>query len=128
MEVINDSLAIEDQVKRLLAVIQSTDSLQNRVSTLMSIYKAGQLDKLLRFEEQENAAGTWNAEKFKTYTEERNTVWMKQIPFLLNSYSCFIAVDAAHLPTENGLIALLQKSGYTVKPYIEKSIKTKKAK
>lgn len=49
-------------------------------------------------------------------TKRRNIAWMDKILPAINNYSCFIAVGAGHLLYEYGLINLLRKRGYTVKP------------
>ena len=46
----------------------------------------------------------------------RNESWMKSIPGLMRKESVFMAVGAGHLAGEKGLIDLLTKAGYTVKP------------
>lgn len=47
---------------------------------------------------------------------DRNRDWMKHIPTYIKNKSTFIAVGAAHLPGEEGLIQLLRNAGYTVEP------------
>ena len=47
---------------------------------------------------------------------DRNRDWMKHIPTYIKNKSTFIAVGAAHLPGEEGLIQLLRDAGYTVEP------------
>ena len=44
---------------------------------------------------------------------------MKKIPDLIAEKSCFIAVGAAHLVEEKGLINKLRELGYTVVPLQE---------
>lgn len=46
----------------------------------------------------------------------RNENWSGQLEKLMQEYSCFIAVGAAHLAGENGLITMLREKGFTVKP------------
>lgn len=46
----------------------------------------------------------------------RNENWSGQLESLMHEYSCFIAVGAAHLAGEYGLIKMLREKGYTVKP------------
>lgn len=48
--------------------------------------------------------------------DDRNLNWMKELPQILSDGNAFIAVGALHLPGENGLIELLIKKGYSVKP------------
>lgn len=50
---------------------------------------------------------------------ERNKNWMEQLPNILKGSSKFIAVGAGHLPGQLGLIHLLRKKGYRVKPILK---------
>ncbi len=45
---------------------------------------------------------------------ERNNMWMAKIPTLIKDKPSFIAVGAAHLPGEKGLVNQLRKLGYVV--------------
>ncbi len=46
----------------------------------------------------------------------RNKNWAELMPKMMKEQSNLFAVGAAHLPGENGVIALLQKQGFTVTP------------
>lgn len=46
----------------------------------------------------------------------RNMEWMKVLPDIMAQNPTFIAVGAFHLIGEQGLISLLRRAGYTVKP------------
>lgn len=46
----------------------------------------------------------------------RNSHWMKQLPGLIKGRNCFIAVGAAHLNYQHGIIQELVKRGFTVVP------------
>lgn len=48
--------------------------------------------------------------------DDRNRNWVNQMPAMIRNSSVFFAVGAAHLAGENGVINLLRKEGYTVKP------------
>lgn len=50
--------------------------------------------------------------------DNRNSNWVKDMPAMMKKESVFFAVGAAHLAGEKGVIQLLQKAGYTVKPII----------
>lgn len=52
----------------------------------------------------------------KAILDNRNQNWLKIIPGLIRNESTFIAVGSAHLAGDLGLINLLRKAGYTVKP------------
>ena len=47
---------------------------------------------------------------------ERNKNWAEALPEMIRNESSLIAVGAAHLPGENGIIELLRAKGYAVKP------------
>lgn len=49
-------------------------------------------------------------------TVERHGIWLPKIELKVNEGSCFIAVGMAHLQYETGLIQLLRKQGYILKP------------
>ncbi len=51
--------------------------------------------------------------------DNRNINWVSILPELIKKESVFIAVGAGHLPGEKGLISLLTKAGYTVKPILD---------
>jgi len=51
--------------------------------------------------------------------DSRNANWIKQMPALMQKQQTFFAVGAGHLAGENGLIAALQRAGYTVKPLMK---------
>jgi hypothetical protein len=50
----------------------------------------------------------------KMMIDERNNLWMNKIPKLIENNSSFIAVGAAHLGGEKGLINQLRELNYTV--------------
>ena len=54
----------------------------------------------------------------KSILDSRNTNWVKNMPELMKKESVFFAVGAAHLGGEEGVINLLRKSGYSVKPIL----------
>ncbi|MCV9931967.1 TraB/GumN family protein [Flavobacterium sp. LS1R47] len=51
--------------------------------------------------------------------DKRNSNWVNQIPELMKKQSIFIAVGAAHLAGEQGVINLLRMAGYKVKPVMK---------
>ncbi|MHC0439392.1 TraB/GumN family protein [Flavobacterium sp. 3-210] len=48
--------------------------------------------------------------------DQRNLNWVKEMPQLMKKESVFFAVGSAHLGGEFGVINLLRKAGYSVKP------------
>lgn len=52
----------------------------------------------------------------KILLSNRNANWVKVMPAMMEKQSVFFAVGSAHLAGEQGVINLLKKAGYTVKP------------
>ncbi|MFB9109545.1 TraB/GumN family protein [Flavobacterium gyeonganense] len=52
----------------------------------------------------------------KAILDDRNKNWVKEMPQMMKNESVFFAVDSAHLGGEFGVINLLRKAGYSVKP------------
>lgn len=52
----------------------------------------------------------------KILLDNRNINWLKIMPEMMQKESVFFAVGAAHLAGDLGVINLLKKAGYTVKP------------
>jgi uncharacterized protein len=53
---------------------------------------------------------------YKVMVQERNSAWMPALRQYLDEGHAVIVVGAAHLPGADGLISLLRKAGYRVKP------------
>jgi uncharacterized protein YbaP (TraB family) len=53
---------------------------------------------------------------YSNFIVKRNQKWIPIISDLILKNSTFIAVGAAHLPGEEGVLNLLRKAGYTITP------------
>jgi hypothetical protein len=49
-------------------------------------------------------------------TIERNKIWLPKIIEKIRNHSCFIAVGLGHLQYDTGIISLLRRKGYILKP------------
>lgn len=100
---------IQQQANRLTNSVLRKDSLSRELLMFNRLYKSGKLNDLdLLSQRTEKSAESANNIK-------RNIDWLKQLPALMKSNSCFIAVEITHLPGDDGLIVGLQKAGYKVK-------------
>jgi uncharacterized protein YbaP (TraB family) len=77
----------------------------------IDVYRSGNIYKLDSFMQR----SWYNKASLFNILDKRNFVMARRADSLVQIRSTFIAVGAAHLPGENGLISLLQKKGYTVK-------------
>jgi uncharacterized protein YbaP (TraB family) len=58
----------------------------------------------------------FSPEFYSNFIVKRNQKWIPVIAELIQKKSAFIAVGAAHLPGEEGVLHLLKESGYTITP------------
>lgn len=81
---------------------------------LVAAYRKNDLDVVM---EMMTETGDVMMEKYREdFLDGRNKRWIPIIEQMTKKEVCFIAVGAAHLPGEFGVINLLRKAGYTVKP------------
>lgn len=80
---------------------------------MIPIYTSEQLHKLYQLTTDPKFM---NQESKKWMLDVRNNNWAKKMPDLIKKESVFFAVGAAHLDGEQGVIQLLKKAGYKVKP------------
>ncbi|MBI1780049.1 MAG: TraB/GumN family protein [Sphingobacteriales bacterium] len=110
---IMDSIPYEIQAKELIKSIDSGDVQDSSVKMLIDLYKQQDIDKLdTMMNKTEGEMSKYN--EFLLYRRNRN--WADKINTLIKSNSYLFAVGAGHLPGNKGVIALLRKLGYTVKP------------
>jgi len=115
---------IEDQVAVFDSIPDSTEiaNLKNMVvdftqgveefKQLVAVYKTQDVDSIYRLTNQ-------SPELMKAENEllvKRNSKWIPVMKSNMQKTACFFAVGAAHLGGDIGVIALLRKQGYTVKP------------
>ncbi|RTL59206.1 MAG: TraB/GumN family protein [Sphingobacteriales bacterium] len=108
-----DSIPYDVQAKELMKSIDSSNLQDSSVKMLINLYKQQDIDKLdTLMNKTEGEVGKYN--EFLLYRRNRN--WADKINTLIKSNAYLFAVGAGHLPGNKGLIALLRKMGYTVKP------------
>lgn len=92
---------------------ENADSLKEQTIIMQQIYRSGDLDSLARYMVESSPELMEFEEILLT---GRNSNWVPQIINFIFEKPSFIAVGAAHLAGENGLIELLRKEGFTVTP------------
>ncbi|MDH8702084.1 uncharacterized protein YbaP (TraB family) [Dysgonomonadaceae bacterium PH5-43] len=93
---------------------------KNQTDALAKAYREKDLNKILEI--KENSFAEMKEKYDEAFVEqlnefliiERNNIWMQEIPELIKYESTFIAVGAAHLAGEKGLLNQLKLKGYTV--------------
>jgi uncharacterized protein YbaP (TraB family) len=112
-----DSIPYKEQAKDLLKNIDSMASYKVYFDSMLYVYKTQQLERIGSMMNDSSFGG---AEDQEILLDKRNRNWVKQLDSLLPEKSLFIAVGAGHLPGKNGVLELLRKNGYTVKPVANK--------
>ena len=116
INILFNAQSLERQAFLLVGAVEATNEAKAEIKTMNQLYKKGDLNGLLSMYENDTTKYAATQEEQFQMLDNRNEEWAKTIPQLIHQKSCFIAVGALHLPGENGLIALLRKAGYRMKP------------
>jgi uncharacterized protein len=108
-----DSIPYEQQARDLVNYIDSADEYQKMTVALSDVYKKQDLDKI---DELSTKGDPGMSGYMDLLLYDRNRKWAKNLDSLLKGKSLLIAVGAAHLPGEKGVLNLLRKKGYQVEP------------
>jgi len=111
-----DSIPYKLQAEQLLKYVNDGGSkagAHKQFEEMIEAYKAQDIEKLGEFVKEDDG-GLGNYEDILIYNRNRN--WVQKLKTLMRERSLTIAVGAGHLAGENGVIKLLRKEGYTVKP------------
>jgi hypothetical protein len=112
-----DSIPYKEQAKELLKSIDSMKANKKEFETMLSVYKSQRLAAIEALFSK-NEFGMQEHEDILLYNRNKN--WVKQLKIIMQAEPVFVAVGAAHLVGTKGLIALLKKEGYKVKPLLNK--------
>ena len=112
-----DSIPYEEQAKELLKSIDSMQAYAGYFDTMVNVYKSQQLTAM----EALFSKSEFGMEEHQDLLlDSRNKNWVKQLKNIMNKEGVFVAVGAGHLVGKNGLIALLKKEGYQLRPLLNK--------
>ena len=106
-----NKISIQDQAKMLVQEFGTNPTAQ--FDEMLNLYLNEDLEGLYKIvSEESDAIPEFN----HNFLVVRNKNWIPVIEKNISSNSFFIAVGAAHLPGENGVIQLLRSKGYSVEP------------
>ena len=108
-----DSIPYSEQAKELLNSIDSLSAYKTMFDTMMNVYKSQRINEI---EALFNKSEFGMKDHQDILLNDRNKNWVKQLKSITKTNSVFVAVGAGHLVGKEGLISLLRKEGYTVKP------------
>lgn len=112
------SIPLNTQAKSLLNAVRNQGTEDNfDMKKIMKWYTDGNLDSLATITDIYFAEDKKEQKEFNdNFLDSRNKTMVKRMIQYLKNGNAFIAVGAAHLPGENGIIELLRRKGYTVEP------------
>lgn len=108
-----DAIPVPSMVDIIMSYFENSDSLKQQTKLMQQVYRSANLDSLGRFM-MESSPELMEFEDL--LLTNRNIRWVPKIMELIYKKPSFIAVGAAHLAGENGLIALLRKEGFKLTP------------
>ena len=111
-----EDMSVEDQVAMLEETLQQRDLMEGIFTELLQAYRARDLARLVRINEELMASGNRKlAEDLRArLINERNYRMADRLSAYLGAGNVFVAVGALHLPGEEGILRLLDKRGYMV--------------
>jgi uncharacterized protein len=108
-----DSIPYKRQAKDLLKMIDSSGvASDSSDAELAAVYRKQDLNKMQQLTVDEEGM----AEYLDLLLYNRNIAWVKKMPAIMKDAPALFAVGAGHLGGEKGVINLLRKAGFTVRP------------
>ena len=117
IETLYKSTPIERQVEELICLVDNKEYNLMMVQEISKAFYAQDLQAIEKAaDEKLNNSCDSTPEEEDTLIYGRNDNWMKLMPAIMAEKPTFFAVGALHLVGERGMLAQLQKAGYTVTP------------
>ncbi len=112
-----DSFSMDEQMVMLRAALKMDEAQKaHDFERLIAVYQQEDSDQLLALNAEVTEAGlpkTLSKKMLQKLLNDRNQLMANRSIAIANEQSTFIAVGAAHLPGESGLIKQFQQAGYT---------------
>lgn len=107
-----DKEPLDSQINSLKRTVFNFDSIKVEMQDMIHVYKKRDIDSIYAAEIR-----TGDNIDFRTeLLDKRNENWVPVIKKAMAEKASFFAVGAAHLGGPEGVISLLRKQGYTLKP------------
>ncbi|MDQ3191633.1 MAG: TraB/GumN family protein [Bacteroidota bacterium] len=106
------SISYKEQAEALLDAVENSEQGKNEMEQMLEDYISGDLDKLLNMTKDKEMSEDF----IEIFLTKRNRIMAERAEVIMKEKSVFIAVGAAHLAGEQGLISLFQNKGYRVWP------------
>lgn len=110
-----DKIPYTDQAKMLIQMLESDEkSDDSQMDVMLSMYTQQEIEKLgsMINDQSDDSGLDWQEDLLFM----RNRNWIDLMVPMMKEKSVFFAVGAGHLPGEAGVLHLLRKRGYIIKP------------
>ena len=109
-----DKIPYQDQANNILEMLENEEETKKTFAEMIALYKS------------EDAKGIYdytldyfnNEQEKELLLKNRNEAWISKIGQFAKEKASFFGVGAAHLGGEEGVLNLLQLSGYTISPVL----------
>ncbi len=108
-----DKIPYQVQADMLYSYITETDKFKKETDEMLAVYRSANLVEMQKM----MADPEYGLDKYlELLLTNRNKNWVKQMQTIMPEKATLFAVGAGHLGGNEGVISLLRKAGYTVKP------------
>ncbi len=96
-------------------LVENFEEAQTELDKMLGLYRNQEVQSLFDYTKSTFEDPKYPQGNLEEFLDKRNKNWIPVIEKEINSKPSFIAVGAAHLAGENGVIHLLRKAGYKLK-------------
>lgn len=107
-----DSIPYQVQADMLLETIRASDSENDAFREMVEMYRMQDINRMVSSMAEEEGIGDYE----DLLLNSRNANWIPVMAEKMKSGTVFFAVGAGHLAGDKGVIRLLEKAGYKLKP------------
>ena len=107
-----DKMPLDSQLHSIIKTVGNFDSVKQMMTSIVEVYKKRNPDELYKFMKLNGVDDAFET----AMLEERNNNRLPTIITNIKKQATFFAFGAGHLCGKNGIINLLRKKGYKVKP------------
>lgn len=105
----------EEAIQTIQYIVDNLDEFILETQQLMELYKQQNIQEMYNFTKRAFEDPKYPSGNIEEFLHERNQNWIPILEKHIQSKPSFIAVGAAHLAGEQGVIQLLRNQGFTVK-------------
>jgi uncharacterized protein len=112
VQILYGQFSNERQAELLSKYVNEKEKAYQEAAFMNVEYRKERLNELYKLMNSQQ----FNEKEAENMLDKRNKKWILTIPGLMREQSTFVAVGAMHLAGDNGLVSLLRKQGYKVRP------------